>query len=276
MEYLNTHESFKKHRFQRDSARKERDMAIFERDSAISDIKKQKNNFEKDICAQDQFIATLSHDLKNPISAIKMAVEIIRMDNNENIPEDMMNLIDRNADQAGDLINQLLDVHLIRSGEKLPMTFESTNLMELINCCLNTLSPGDHDKICLTPYIANAIKVIWDPKAIKRVIKNLLSNALKYSGDNKAIHIILEQNKDTTVIKVQNFGEIISISDQQHIFDTHVRIPQNHGHTQGWGLGLALVKGIVEAHQGKVEVTSSKVEGTTFTIILPNDARIKN
>lgn len=274
LENLNTSLNFKSHRIQRDSARQERDTALAERDKARDDFKDQKTSFENDQSAQDQFIATLSHDLKNPISAIKMAVEVIRLNTDEGIRREMTDLIERNAEQAGDLIHQLLDVHLIRSGDKLPVKLESCELIEILEECFQYLTPEDRSKILLTSSAQTPVQGFWDPQALTRVFKNLISNALKFSGEDKRIRVTVAQGTEATVILVQNFGEVISLIDQLRIFDSHVRIPQTDGHKQGWGLGLTLVKGIVEAHQGKVEVTSNRIEGTTFTLSLPNDARI--
>lgn len=265
------------HKKQRDCAITERDLALQERDSARlerDDFKDQNLSLESHKVAQDLFVATLSHDLRNPISAIKMAVEIVKENQDPILLREMMDLIDRNADQAGELINHLLDAHLIRSGSKLPVELKDCDLLPILEKCKQSLGPKHQSKIVLNSDNKTEIRGHWDSSALERAFKNLISNAIKFADSDTLIKINIWQETEITSISVQNFGQLISLENQLRIFDSQIRIQQAEPqHKKGWGLGLTLVRGVAEAHSGKVEVTSNRTEGTTFTLRLPTDLR---
>ena len=264
-----------KHREQRDAARIERDSALDERDSARIErdgFKGQADLWEKNNVAQEQFVATLSHDLRNPIGSIKMAVDIIRDGVNEQRMKEMTDLIERNADQAGELINQLLDAHLIRSGAKLPLQLAECDMLTALRKCYKSLPPQIQSRIILSSENKTEIKGFWDARALERAFQNLISNAVKFSDPDKSIQITVSQSSIITRVSIQNFGELISLENQLKIFDSQFRAQQaDTKYKKGWGLGLTLVRGIAEAHGGKIEVSSSQSEGTVFTLLLPNE-----
>jgi len=265
-----------RHKDQRDFARSERNVALEERDSARTERDSsisQTDTLEKNKILQEQFIATLSHDLRNPIGAIKMAIELLRGDPDTTLEKEMIDLIDRNADQANELITQLLDTHLIKSGAKLPLKKEHYNLLLVLQKCYHSLAPQQKIKIDLK-FDSSEIWGFWDIQALERAFKNIINNALKFTDHNKNIQIIISQSPDNTIISFLNFGNVISQKKLTSIFDGHLRVPQDVNAKMGWGLGLTLVKGVVEAHHGKVYATSSESEGTVFTIDLPNDSRL--
>lgn len=255
---------------ERDDAREERDSARGERDS----FKGQTKTMERNRVAQEQFVATLSHDLINPIGAIKMAVEVIRDSPDAETLAEMTDLIGRNADQAEELIRHLLDAHLVKSGASLPIERVECDLLKILQKCQGSLAPKDKERIHLYADDRESVFGFWDPRALERALKNLISNALKFSTPNRSIEIRISQNSALTVIEVQNFGDVISLENQLRIFDSQVRISQaDLQRKQGWGLGLTLVRGIAEAHRGKIEVSSSVAEGTVFTLKIPTDTR---
>jgi len=262
------------HKGQRDSARTQRDSALVERDSARlqrDDLIGEAVAQKQDSLAQSQFVAAVSHDLRNPISAVKMAVEVLRDNIDHNIRMKMVDLIERNADQAGELINQLLDAHLIKSGAKLPVQIQRCNLIDILKKCHLSLAPREQSNLSVT--LGEDMIGFWDPGALERAFKNLINNAYKFGDAEKRVEVNYWQGPDITSITVKNFGEIISLEDQLKIFDNHFRVQRVDKSKRGWGLGLTLVRGIAEAHGGKVEVTSSLIEGTMFTIKIPNDCR---
>jgi signal transduction histidine kinase len=276
-------DSANKHRNQRDDARAERDSALNERDSARDErdsARDERDDFEninlsmkKNNIAQEQFVATLSHDLRNPISAIKMAAELLIEGADEILTREMVALIDRNADLAGELINQLLDAHLIKAGQKLPINPQLMNMGEVLTKCHEALDPKNRDRIQVIG-AGSQCSGYWDAALIERALKNLLSNALKF-GDDQKIKFTVWQESDITGISVKNHGSVISLDNQLKIFNINFRVEHNDtAHAKkGWGLGLTLVKGIAESHNGKIDVVSSQASGTIFTIRLPNDAR---
>ncbi len=276
---FNTQKLPQTHKDQRDSARAERDMALEERNSARSerDYSRDQNDVhEKNKIAQELFIATLSHDLRNPIGAIKMATELLKEECSTNFQQEIVALIERNADQAGELITQLLDAHLVQSGAPLPLKIKYNNLKDVLQKCYDSLAP-QHQALITMNIQDTDIFGYWDAVALERAFKNLINNAVKFTDADKNIQIKIIQGPDTVQISFQNFGAIISAENQLRIFDSQHRVSHMETHaTAGWGLGLTLVRGIVEAHAGNVSVTSDNVNGTMFTIDLPNDSRISS
>ena len=259
---------------ERDLARTERDSVIVERNSARKDVadlkaeaKATKLDTENDQAAREHFIATVSHDLRNPIGAIKMAIEVLRR--SEVKHEDLMALIERNCDQAEGLLNHLLDAHLIKSGSKLPIKAERCDLLKILRKCREAFPQDQCEKITLDFKDNEEICGVWDAQALERAFKNLINNAIKFGDTEKEIKVMATQNEETTSVCFQNFGEPISEQNLLRIFDTHFR-EQNKDMKKGWGLGLTIVRGIAEAHNGQVEVQSSQTEGTIFTLKLPN------
>ena len=106
---------------------------------------------------------------------------------------------------------------------------------------------------------------------MRRIVENLVSNAAKYSSPGTEVEIVLKQNTDGFEISVKNKGNPISEEDQVNIFEPfHRTISARNSSQKGWGLGLQLVHGLVEAHNGKVFVKSNEVEGTCFTVEIPS------
>ncbi len=109
---------------------------------------------------------------------------------------------------------------------------------------------------------------------LRRVLENLLGNAVKYGLTDSLITIAYARKGASIELSVQNFGSELNQSEISKMFHYQQRLlPHNEQNTQGWGIGLTLVKGIVEGHSGKVEVKSSRKEGTVFTVTLPLDSR---
>jgi signal transduction histidine kinase len=260
---------------ERDYARTERDSAIVERNSARSerdDLKDEAAQSEASVedtrAAQEHFVATISHDLRTPIGAIKMAVEVLKRREGED--QNIVKLIERNADKADELISHLLDAHLIKSGSKLPIKVQRCNLLSILKTCRRSFAPELKNKISFAFNDQDEVWGVWDALALERAFKNLISNAIKFGDSEKEIKISVTQDTNTTSISFQNFGEPISEKNLLRIFDSHFRA-QNSEVKKGWGLGLTIVRGIVEAHHGKIAVESTPTEGTIFTLKLPND-----
>ncbi len=110
-----------------------------------------------------------------------------------------------------------------------------------------------------------------DSTAIRRIVENLLGNAVKYGTPETLITTSLTQKKETIEISVHNLGNPIPIEDQKHLFQQFQRTESaQKGSQTGWGIGLTLIQGLADAHGGRVVVRSEESEGTTFTVTLPN------
>ncbi|WPP48801.1 sensor histidine kinase [Catalinimonas niigatensis] len=219
---------------------------------------------------RDDFIGTLTHDLRSPLSNTHNMLELIKVKlSSDPIYLKHLNAIQLNITKADRLIGNLLDVNLIKSGGKLPIHRQKCDLSKEMQTLVEEFTLLYSGTILLED-AQGSLEGNYDCKALRQAIDNLLQNAIKY-GDKESTITVKCQRKDGDYIElsVHNYGNPIPIDQQAKIFTRYYRI-DNQSYQKGWGIGLSLVKGIVEAHDGKLDLTSSSVEGTTFSIKLPN------
>ena len=166
------------------------------------------------------------------------------------------------------MIHDLLDVSRIRAGETLTLQFIPCDLSGVIHEVLEEMSIVHGDRFQF--YSKKSFDGSWGCEGIRRAVENLVGNAVKYSTPNTPILVSILENSNQILISVHNIGNVIPAEDIPNLFLPHKRSnAAKKGNKQGWGLGLTLVKGVVEAHDGSVEVESSEEKGTTFTLLIP-------
>jgi signal transduction histidine kinase len=238
--------------------------------ASVSDLE-----LERDL--RERFVATLTHDLRTPITSAKLSVQLILrkvagQESVENLAGRSIHALDR----ANDMIQDLLDANLIRAGERLPLELSEFNLTQLISDTLDELRTLYGDRIEL---IADGeITGFWSRNGLRRVLENLVNNAVKYGAHASPIRVFLlkqqARQQEQVKLSVHNEGVPIPKDQQTRLFLPFQRIRLVQKVAQkGWGLGLTLVKGIAEAHGGKVELKSDTESGTLFSVVLPIDAR---
>lgn len=247
----------------------ERNRLVQERD--ISRVQAQALQLESEL--RERFVFTLSHDLRNPISAAKTSVQMIaRQPCTNDKHRELSNRAIGSLDRVDRMITNLLDASRIRAGESMPLTIEECDLREEIISVVEELSTiyGDRFKI----EDGESVVGFWDCGGLRRVISNLAVNAVKYGDPLKPVTIRLRPVEDRVHLSVHNFGNPITPADQEALFQPFHRTKSaDQSQRSGWGLGLTLVRGIAEAHGGVVIVQSYPIEGTTFIVDLPRDAR---
>ena len=251
-----------------------------ELESAVKDLEDSKNKLlttvselEQERDLRERFVATLTHDLRTPLTAAKMSAQLVRRKAPENeVLQKLASKIADNMDRADEMIRDLLDANLIRAGQTLPLEIVAFNLNEAVEETVAELSTVHGDRFVLT---ANqAISGHWSESGIRRILENLCGNAIKYGDSQRPVHVSLAAQLDWVTIDVRNEGPLIPVEDQANLFQPfHRTSSAKSGGQKGWGLGLTLVKGIAEAHGGKVSVSSLVAHGTTFTVSLPLNAR---
>lgn len=234
---------------------------------------KQLKRLEADNTLQKTFVATLSHDLRNPIGAVRMALDLLLLE----VPStpdinDLAELMARNLAQTESMLLDLLDANRIKAGHRLPIELSACNLTLLAKSFLaerqSVGGPG-----CILQ-MQDDINGFWNADRLRRVIGNLVDNAVKYGQVNGRITLSIDQDSTHTTISVHNDGYPIPVAAQATIFEPHYQAKAANGQpATGWGLGLTLVKAVAEAHGGTVRVESALETGTTFIVTLPNDAR---
>lgn len=222
------------------------------------------------------FIQTMVHELKRPISTLKMCVSFMR---NDILMADSQSRAEVISDSYNELDNlssyfsKLRDLTFYDITE-IPLNKSSFSLDEVINDCVKKLNIPGSKKIEIIS--ERDIVLYADRMHITNIISNLLENAVKYSAENGLIRISYGQSKKGSVsISIKDNGCGISKYDQKYIFDKFYRSREViDNHIPGMGLGLAYVELLVKAHDGKVSVNREEGKGAEFTITLPQDESI--
>ncbi|HYM81583.1 MAG TPA: MASE1 domain-containing protein [Candidatus Limnocylindria bacterium] len=222
---------------------------------------------------KDEFLAMLSHELRTPLNAIVGWAHLL--DEGKLDPADVRRAIEtirRNAQIQSHLISDLLDISRIDSG-KLELKFQSVDLVSVIHAALDTVGPAVKAKeVTVVPRLESGVpKMQADPDRIQQVIWNLLSNAMKFAPENGRVEIRLTVRDGRAEIQVEDNGPGVSSKLLPHVFD-----PFRQGDSsstrryKGLGLGLAIVRRLVELHHGTVAVRNRSPQGgAIFIVALP-------
>jgi len=227
------------------------------------------------IVARDEFLSIASHELRTPCTSLMLGVQsLLRYAKNGSIqraPPAFVNRVletaDRQSRKLALLIDRLLDVSRIRAG-KLQLEVEDVDLAAL----LSEVAAGLREELArsgseLVLHVSRSVVGRWDKPRLEQVITNLLSNAIKY-GQGKPIEISLFSQASKAFMVIRDFGIGIDAEHQGQIFERFERAVSSK-HYGGLGLGLYIVREIVEAHGGTIRVESAPGKGATFTVELP-------
>jgi signal transduction histidine kinase len=218
------------------------------------------------------FVANVTHELKTPLTSIRMFAETLRMrrTRNEAEQQECLDVIVSETQRLSRLINTVLDFSKIERGQK-QYRMAEVNVSEVAQSTLNTLKYSlEEQGFALEAEIEPHVRALGDADALEQAMLNLIDNAVKYSHRNKSVRIGLWTLDDRIFFRVADKGIGIPEGDQNRIFEKFYRARAgNERDTGGAGLGLTVVQHIVEAHQGKIELESKVGEGSSFTIILP-------
>jgi PAS domain S-box-containing protein len=221
---------------------------------------------------KDDFLATVSHELRTPLNAMLGWVHLLRTGTlTPERRERALETIERNARAQAQLIEDLLDVSRILSG-KLRLQVESVDVQLVVEGALETVRPAAEAKdIRLEPVLSSGAFVMGDPHRLQQVVWNLLSNAVKFTRRGGRVQVTVERRDSSVEVTVADTGQGIPKDFQPHVFE---RFRQQEGGTTrsygGLGLGLSIVRQLVEMHGGAVRVFSEgEGQGATFTVSLP-------
>ena len=224
-----------------------------------------------------EFISTVSHELKTPLTSITGALGLTRSGVIGPLTEKMQEVIDiayRNSERLGVLVTDILDVEKIDAGQ-MSYDMQKTNIEQLISDCVVSMQAysikfGVSLKICKT---AEDPIFKGDANRITQVITNLISNGIKFSKSGQQVEIRSESTTDTLTFSVTDHGEGIPEELQERIFTRFFRVDSaDDRHSSGTGLGLSICQPIIEAHGGTISVESSPGAGSTFTVRISRNA----
>ncbi len=222
---------------------------------------------------RSQFVSSVSHELKTPLTAIRMFAETLRLGRSKdaNTQMEYLDTIVNESERLTRLLNNVLDFSKIEQGKR-AYHLSPASLPEIIRTASRAMEyPLKQQGFALDVRIDESLPhVRVDRDAIEQAVLNLLSNAMKYSGESRTIDLKAVREGDCAVIQVIDRGVGIDPKDQGHIFEKFYRVPTRENQSlPGTGLGLSLVAHIAKAHGGSVRVESAPGEGSTFSIILP-------
>jgi len=234
---------------------------------------------ERDNELKDQFLATLSHELRSPLTPILGWATMLR--NEQVAPGEVahaLEVIERNARIQAQLIDDLLDVSRIVSG-KFHMEQEPVDLRSVVEKGLDAVRPAaDRRKIHLAVDLGpGPVSVLADPERLQQVVWNLAANAVKFSSEGGTVHVHVEADGEVARLSVRDEGVGISPDFLPHAFEHFKQASEGSTRTHGGlGLGLAIVSHIVQAHGGSVAAESGGVgKGATFTVVLPRVVEVE-
>jgi signal transduction histidine kinase len=221
---------------------------------------------------KSDFVSNVSHELRTPLSLIRLYAETLEMGRLTS-PEkyqEYYRIIRKESERLTALINNILDFSRIEAGRK-EYDFRETDMSELVHNTLDSYRYQlEQSGFQFEEKIDEVPPMRVDREAMARSLLNLVNNALKYSQDRKYIGVNLYRDNGSVKLEVVDQGIGIPHQEQQKIFEKFYRVgdPLVHN-TKGSGLGLSLVRHIVQAHGGEVAVDSAPGQGSKFTIVLP-------
>jgi two-component system phosphate regulon sensor histidine kinase PhoR len=221
---------------------------------------------------KSDFVSNVSHEIRTPLALISMFAETLLMDRvkSEEKKHEYYTIITKETQRLSGIVNKILNFSQTEAGKK-NLHIAPLDLSARVDEVLNTYDFHLKNKgFVYTKEFSGGIIIQADQEALTEIMINLIDNAIKYSPEHKELNISTGVNQGMGWVSIQDHGMGISKSDQKHIFDKFYRVSSGDlAKSPGTGLGLSLVKQLVEQQQGKISVKSEQGEGTTFTIYFP-------
>lgn len=238
----------------------------------ISEIVTARNSAQRASQMKDEFLATLSHELRTPLNAVLGYATLMRMGNLTPAETDeAIEIIERNARAQAQLIEDLLDMNRIVSG-KIAIELRIVQAADVVSAALNTVRPTAEAKgVRLQPDLESGAFVRADPNRLQQVVWNLLTNAVKFTPSGGEVRVAVRTTESQVEIIVSDTGQGIEPAFLPHVFErfrqADASSTRRHG---GLGLGLAIVRHLVELHAGSVRAASRGTNaGSEFVVTLP-------
>jgi signal transduction histidine kinase len=223
--------------------------------------------------AKSDFVATASHELRSPLTSIKGFIELLQATESENLTPRQLEFIQialQSTDRLVDLVNDLLDVARIESGqfEIQPRACDLRPTVEEVAALMQARIDDKRQRL-VVEIAEPRPPALADPGRVRQIVTNLLTNAHLYTGEHGTITLSLAGDARATRIAVSDSGRGMSAEDVRRIFDRFYRGSTDERRNPGTGLGLSIVKSLVDLHGGSIDVRSELGRGTTFTVTLP-------
>jgi signal transduction histidine kinase len=220
---------------------------------------------------QIAFLGGVAHDLRGPLSAMAMALEMLRGARDADPrAKRAFEIADRAVPRLERMIGDFLDTAKIDAGE-LELRWQVDDVTRIIRDVVEPLQASSPNHQVALELPAEPVPVRCDPVRLEQVVSNLVSNAIKYSPQGGTIRVSLSVTEHALVLAIADAGLGIAVEDQARLFEPFQRVGDRQRTIAGVGLGLFIVRRIVEAHGGRIELTSKPGRGTTFTVSIPRE-----
>lgn len=220
---------------------------------------------------REQFVATLAHDLRNPLAAASVAAQLIPHVKNTAKFDDVTRKITENLDRIDQMIQDLLDTVMFQRGERLSLHPSNFDIADVIR---EVCEQAEAVHGARFEMVGKSIIGWWGRDAVKRALENMINNAVKYGFPDTPIRTSFQQYDERMLLSVHNRGDPIPPEQVETVFQVFRRAKAaKEGDKQGWGIGLPYVRSVAEGHGGSIGLDSSEERGTTFSIDIPLDSR---
>lgn len=238
------------------------------------ELQQQHDKLEKTHAFEQLLIGIASHDLRNPLAVILLNTTLLlRVKEMSERETRFINRIHTSAQGAIRLVGDLLDFTKTRLTGGIQIRREPVDLRDVVRRAIVDVHgafPGGDIRLDS----ADEARGEWDPERLAQVVSNLLSNAVKYSPEGSPVQITIRADSGSATVSIQNMGVVIPSEKLSNLFEPFERANVQSGADRSIGLGLYIVKQIVESHGGRIVVTSTEADGTTFTVHLPRNASL--
>jgi PAS domain S-box-containing protein len=240
----------------------------------ITERKRAVERMQEEAQFRERFIGILGHDLRNPLNAIMLSArQLRRRGAMSSMQQQLAQRIETSAARMGNMISDILDLTRARLSGGIPLHLAPTSLPAVCRQVVEELSVAHPGRDVLVQAEGGG-EGIWDPERLAQVVSNLVGNALEHGERQGPIFVRCRDDAEQQVLEISNPGTPIPDHRLATLFDPFRQVGVTRsGRGSGLGLGLFIVRELVEAHGGQVTVRSTEEEGTTFTVVLPRDAR---
>ncbi|MBL4661108.1 MAG: response regulator [Alcanivoracaceae bacterium] len=233
-------------------------------------LEQKTKELEQQHVLKDRFFTNVSHEFRTPLTLTIAPLKSF-IDDNPNLDKSMLHPIEtalRNSKKMLSLVGQVLDINRLESG-RFPLRVAQYDVTDLINSCIKRFKSWaqQHKQTLSVSNVGGPLLLYFDLDQLEKCLSNLLSNAIKYSGEGSQIKISLNRNNHHVGIKVSDNGRGISLDFEDKIFQRYTQDETSeHISEPGTGIGLALVKELIELHYGRIELINKPEEGCSFIL----------
>lgn len=222
---------------------------------------------------QSDLIGEFVHEIRTPLSALSAAAHLLK---NKRVPEEqkmkMIEILEGEIDALAKMSSSFLDLARLESGRK-QYNVKEFDIRDLLVECHDIVENEveEHQLVLYLEIPESLPRIRGDRQQLKQALLNLLNNAIKFNQEGGEIHLQAEADENTITLEIADTGLGIPEDSLSKIFEKFYRVPAHREHVPGTGLGLSVVKQIIQGHGGEINVTSETGQGTTFIIQLPID-----